>query len=217
MASRPLWSATCPPPTSGKWKLPWMCLAAVMLALLLMAKSWYQEVISITPTPGLCAHTTRPPTPGRIRAVWARLEAGTAPQPWATGPMSSAAASLEVVEKGWMSSLLNPTTLTVASGATARRSTQGWAQQAFPFWITRSISSEAGMKARRSTKNAFRFITQTSMNGLKTTSCQKLQLVFRAASSPYPRGKHASQEPVQCPLHQSVYKGYFSLCWISLY
>lgn len=44
------------------------------------------------------------------------------------------------------------------------------------------------------------------MNGLRMTSCQKLQSAFHAVLSPSPQGKHESPEPVQCLLHQSVYK-----------
>ena len=206
-ASRPLWSAMCPPPTSGRWKPPWRCPAAATAAPSSTARSLYQEVTSTTPTPGPCARMTPPLTLGRIRTVWAHPEGGTALPPWETEPTSSVAASWEVAGRGWTSSPSNHTTPATGSGATARLFTQEWAQPAFPLWTTRCISSEAGTRARRSTRNAFRFTTLTSMNGLRMMSCQKLQSAFHAALSPSPQGKHESPEPVQCLLHQSVYKG----------
>lgn len=206
MASRPRWSATCPPPTSGRWKLPWRCPAAATPAPSSMARSWSLEVTSTTPTPGPCARTTPPPTLGRIRAAWAHLEDGTAPPPWETEPTSSAAASWEAVGRGWMSWPSSPTTLTMGSGATVRLCTLEWAQRVFPCWTARSISWEAGTRARRSTRSAFRFTTLTSMNGLRMMNCPKLQSVFHAVSSPSQHGRHESPEPVQCLLHQSVYK-----------
>lgn len=208
MASRPPLSATCPPPTSGRWKPLWMSLAAATPAPSSTAKSSYQEATSTTPTPGPCARTTPPPTPGRIRAAWAHLEAGTAPPPLETGPTSLVVVSWVVVVRGWMSSLLSLTILTMGSGATAHLFTREWARLVFPFQIIRCISWEAGTRVRRSTRNAFRCLTPTWMNGLKMTSCQRRQSAFRAASSPCQHGKLGSPELVQCPLHQSVYRSH---------
>lgn len=207
MVFRLLWSAMCPHLTSGRWKLPWRCPAAVTPALSLMARSLCLEVTSTMPTPGRCVLMTPPLTPGRIRAVWAHLEAGTVPPLRETELMLSVAVSWAAAGRGWMSLLSNLTTLTMGSGATAHLFTQEWAQPVLPFWTTRCISSEAGMRGRRSTRNAFRFITLISMNGLRMTSCQKLQLASHAVLSTYRHGKHGSPEPVRFHLHQSVYKG----------